>query len=331
VNYLIDTKIFQEDVDQITSDTNIPGPELSGASVFITGATGLIGSALVHALAAANKKHTLNLILTGNGRNTVKGKRLTQECGMDSFIEGDVRTPLPTQAIPERLDYIFHCAAITRSADMVARPVDVITTAVEGTRNILELAKNRHCKSLVYLSLMEVYGRTELNEVRETDLGHLDLSNPRSTYPESKRLCESLCVACFARLAQTFGAGTPQDDTRVFAQFARNAVAGENIALHTEGKSRGNYCYTADTVRGLLMLLSNGSNGEAYNVANPETSLTIREMANLPANEVFGGKIEVVVKIPRNVENLGYATDVGFRLNVDKLKTLGWKPRYGCN
>jgi nucleoside-diphosphate-sugar epimerase len=221
---------------------------------------------------------------------------------------------------------------------MVAKPVDVITTAVDGTRNVLELARERHCKSVVYLSSMEVYGQIELAQVKETDLGYLDLSNPRSSYPESKRLCESLCVAysaqCgvpvkIARLAQTFGAGTAQANTRVFAQFARSAMAGENITLHTEGKSRGNYCYLADAVRGLLTLLLNGANGQAYNIANPDASVTIREMAELVASEIGHGRVKMVVEVPSDIEKRGYKPYVGFALNVDKLKALGWQPQYG--
>ena len=310
---------------------------MKNVSVLITGATGLIGTALVHAFAAASRTHGLSLRIIAHGRNTLRGAELHRDCGAE-FISGDIREPIPQNILPAAIDYIFHCAAITKSVDMVAKPVDVITTAVDGTRNILELAKLKHCRSLVYLSSMEIYGQTDLAEVTETDLGYLDLSNLRSSYPESKRLCEALCLAYatqykvpvkIARLAQTFGAGCPLDDTRVFAQFARSAISGTNIELHTEGKSKGNYCYTSDTIHALLVILLNGKDGESYNVANPKTSTTIREMAEILAREVCGGKIKVVVNIPEDIEKRGYAPDADYSLNVDKLKTLGWKPQYG--
>lgn len=330
--------VLNEDIEQIISDSHLPWREMADTSVLITGATGLIGTALVRVLAAARQKYRLNLTLIGNGRSSAKGERLMRDYGLDVFRSGDIRQFLSTEAIPAKVDYIFHCAAITKSADMVAKPVDVITTAVDGTKNVLELAKERRSISVVYLSSMEVYGQNLLGQVQETDLGYLDLSNPRSSYSESKRLCESLCAAYFAqygvpvkiaRLAQTFGAGTPQADTRVFAQFARSAMAEENIVLHTEGRSRGNYCYLADVVRGLLALLLCGTNGQAYNIANPEASMTIREMAELVASEVGQGRIKTVVEIPSDIEKRGYAPAVGFKLNIDKLKALGWHPRYG--
>ena len=342
---------FMEDIEQAVSDKNIPWRDMSEATVFITGVTGLIGSALVSILAFANEKYWLDLRIIGHGRNAAKGDALCKRCEIE-FIGSDIRRPIPTETLPQKLDYIFHCAAITKSADMVAKPVEVITTAIDGTRNVLELARDRHCGSFVYLSSMEVYGdvygeaygdaygQTEAREVAETDLGYLDLSNPRSSYPESKRCCELLCAAHasqhgfpvkIARLAQTFGAGTPRNDTRVFAQFARSAAAGNEIELHTEGKSRGNYCYTADAVRGLLTILLKGGDGEAYNVANPEASMTIREMAGLLADAVCGGKIKVKVKTPEDIEKRGYAPDTGFRLNTDKLNALGWTPMYGLS
>jgi nucleoside-diphosphate-sugar epimerase len=330
---------LKEDLAQIISDDLIPWKRLQNATILVTGATGLIGGVLIRVLSAANKKHGLSLRILGHGRNEDKGKALSRECGTE-FICGDIRKDLPAETLPPVLDYIIHGAAVTKSADMVSMPVDVIATAIDGTRNVLELARHRHCGSMVFLSSMEVYGRTELTEVRETDLGYLDLTAARSSYPESKRICESLCAAYaaqyglpvkIARLARTFGAGTPNDETdmRVAMQFARKTVSCEDIELHTAGNSIANCCCTSDVISGLLMLLLKGENGEAYNISNPDASMTIRNMAELVANEVCCGKIRVDVLIPEDIEKRGYAPDVGYRLNADKLKELGWQARYG--
>jgi len=330
------SEVIRADIYDVLSDKNIPWDMLRNATVLVTGATGLIGGGLLRALSAANESYSLNMRLIAHGRKEDKGQSFAQELELE-FVGGDIRRPTMVADITDRLDYIFHCAAITNSADMVAKPVDVVLTAVDGTRNMLELAKEKGCKSFIYLSSMEVYGESELREVKESDLGHLDLSNPRSSYPESKRFCEMLCVnyteQCglpikIARLAQTFGAGVLKDDTRVFAQFARSAFSDGNIELHTEGKSRGNYCYIADTIRGLMTVLIKGKDGEAYNVANPAASATIREMAEIVANEVCGGKIKVVVNVPEDIQKRGYAPDVGYTLNVDKLNALGWSPKF---
>lgn len=331
-------EVKKADLYSITADSNIEWSKLKGSTVLITGATGLIGGALVRALAEASNKFALDMRTIGHGRNRKKGEALANEHNIE-FVASDILKPTIIGALTEQIDYVFHCAAITKSADMLAKPVDVISTEVDGTRNILELAREKVCKSFVYLSSMEVYGQSELREVRERDLGYLDLSNPRSSYPESKRFCELLCAAYMkqykfpvkiARLARTFGAGTPNDenDMRVANQFARKAIAGENIELHTPGNSTANCCYTSDAVRGLLTVLLKGKDGETYNIANPEASMTIREMAEIVANEVCGGSIKVAVNIPEDFAKRGYAPDVGYVLNVDKLMDLCWHPQY---
>jgi nucleoside-diphosphate-sugar epimerase len=330
------SKVLMADIHDTASDVSIPWNGLKNSTVLVTGATGLIGGALIRTLSTASKHNNLNLRIIACGRNKKKSENLRLKSDIE-FICGDIRRSEVFSDIADKIDLIFHCAAITKSADMVENPVDVITTSVDGTRNMLELARDKQCKGFVYLSSIEVYGQIDKSEVCENDLGYLDLTSPRSSYPESKRFCEMMCVAYatqhnvpvkIARLAQTFGAGTPKDDTRVFGQFARSAINSQNIILHTEGKSRGNYCYTSDTMRGLLTILLKGNDGEVYNIANPEASATIREMADKVADDICGGKIKVVVNVPEDAAKLGYAPKVGYRLNVDKLKALGWSPKY---
>ena len=372
--------VFEDDIMRVVTDEAIPWREMEGATVFVTGVTGLVGSALVRVLNTANDVRGLGLTIIGCSRNIEDSKMLLQDHIIDAFIEWDVRgafttdnvsvdtlsvetpmlgtsnttTPMEDESVadeiamvtptavklPQRLDYIFHCAAITQSSEMVARPVDVIAAAVDGTRNVLELAKEKQCRSFVYLSSMEVYGQTELTEVRESDLGFVDLSLPRTCYPESKRMCENLCSAYLAqfgipvknaRLALTFGAGMSKidGDSRVFMQFARKAIVGEDIELHTAGDSIINCCYITDTIAGLLIVLLNGENGEAYNIANPEASMAVRDMAAVVADKACGGRIGVITKIPDDIGKRGYAPDCGHIINIDKLRSLGWMPRYG--
>lgn len=330
---------LKADINEILSDTNISWNKFYGTTIMVTGATGLIGGMLVQVLASANTKYNLNLLIIAHGRDIEKCARLEKDFDIITVM-GDIRKPLNTSKFPSRIDYIFHCAANTKSSDMVARPADVISISVDGTRNMLELAHKCYCSGFLYLSSMEVYGQTDLPEVAESDLGYLDLSNPRSSYPESKRLCEAFCTAWgnqyglpvkIARLAQTFGAGTPGDDTRIFGQFARSVLAGSDIELHTEGKSRGNYCYISDSVRALFTILLKGKDIEAYNIANPSASATIREMADIVAKDVCDSKIKIISKIPVDIQTYGYAPKVGYRLNIEKLKALGWKPKYGLN
>jgi dTDP-glucose 4,6-dehydratase len=78
-----------------------------------------------------------------------------------------------------------------------------------------------------------------------------------------------------------------------------------------------------------LLLATRGAAGEAYNVVNAQATMTIRQMAEVVAREVAGGAINVVVKPPEDIESRGYAPPSAYRLSAEKLRALGWEPRYG--
>lgn len=331
-----ENQILQEDLESVLT-SNIPLSMLESKVILVTGATGLVGSMIIRSLLYANIKLQLNIKVLAVIRNEEKAKQIYGELiKLPEFklIVNDIRNNI---IIEENVDYIYHCASITTSKIMIEKPVETLLTAVEGTKNLLELAVEKKVKSFVYVSSMEMYGKTEDNvgDVKETDLGYIDPLAVRSNYPESKRLCENMCIAYMeeygvpikiARLAQTFGAGILPGENRVFAQFARSVINKKDIILHTEGKSEGNYCYTRDMVEGIILILLKGKNGEAYNVSNPITHTTIANMAEMVANKIANGKIKVVYDIPET-NTFGYAADTKMKLNSDKLMKLGWEPK----
>ncbi len=329
-----------EDFEAICRDSCIDWNTLCGSTILVTGATGLVGSFLVKALCYCSSVYNRNIRVVALVRDLEKAHVVfgdLSDQGFLSFLLADVTKPF---VVPDCIDYVIHGASVTASRTMVEHPVKTLETAIEGTRNILELAKNQHVKSMVYISSMEVYGITDAQKVfiSEKDLGYIDILNPRSSYSEGKRICECLCAAYatefgvpvkVARLAQTFGTGVGKDENRVFAQFAKSALNGENIILHTKGESYGNYCYTADVIRGLLCVLTRGENREAYTIVNEKTTMRIREMAQLVVEEIAAGQLEVVFDIPDNLATMGYAPDSTMHLTSQKIQKLGWSPKYG--
>ena len=333
-------QIIREDMERITEDPFFQ--QLAGSRILITGATGLIGSLTVKACLRYNETHDTKISVIGMIRNRKKAEEVFEAALTNphlELVEGDLRKPLE---VPDDIDYILHTASVTTSKLFVDQPVETIETSYRGTKHVLELAKEKQCKGMVYLSSMEMYGRPDpsLERVTEEDLGYIDVLNVRSSYSEGKRISECLCAAYadeykvpvrIARLAQTFGAGVLKSDNRVYAQFARSAVKGEDIVLHTEGKSNGNYCYTTDVIRALALLLCKGENGQAYNICNEETTTTIADMAKMVAEEFGGGKSKVVFDIPEDARTFGYAPDVKMHLDAGKLRGLGWKPEFGLS
>ncbi|MDD3415203.1 MAG: NAD(P)-dependent oxidoreductase [Lachnospiraceae bacterium] len=306
-------------------------------NVLITGATGFIGKMVVDHLISSQQieKYDLKLLLPVRDISKAENIYCHEGCKRILFIESDITSQI-SREYKFPVDYIIHCAAVTQSSYMVSNPVESADSIVLGTRNILELAKEKQIKSMVFVSSMEVYGNIPVSDKRvpEEVLGDVDIFNVRSCYPLAKRMAEHYCYDYFreygvpvkiARLAQTFGTGVPRNDTRVFAQFARSVINNEDIVLHTLGNSMGNYCATEDTVSAIFTLLEKGENGEAYNVVNEENTMSIREMADLVAKKVSGNRIHVTFDIAENA-NYGYAPNTGLRLSSEKLCKLGWKP-----
>lgn len=327
---------IEQDFADIAS-RDLPWDKLKNSTVLVTGATGLVGSMTVKALVKIEEIKNLGMKVLALVRNEEKAKHVFKGYLEDSALEllvQDITQPITTA---HKADYIIHTAAIVNSKMMVTYPVETIDTSVKGTVNIFEYAKACDSKSVVYVSSMEIYGAADptLDCVREENYGYVEPLNVRSCYPEGKRICECIMAAYHheygvnaksARLCQIFGAGVAPDDTRVFAQFARSLINGEDIVLHTDGTSTGNYCYTADCVAGMLYILLLGENGQAYNVANEANHMLVKEMAALVAS-MSDGKTNVVFDIPEDALKYGYAPKVKVKLSGEKLRALGFEAK----
>jgi nucleoside-diphosphate-sugar epimerase len=127
-------------------------------------------------------------------------------------------------------------------------------------------------------------------------------------------------------LTQTFGPGVRYNDGRVFAEFARCAIEGRDIVLHTKGETKRSYLYTEDAVNAILTVLINGGVGEAYNAANEETYCSIYEMAELVATKCAYGKIQVKIE-EEDTSTFGFAPTLHLNLDTGKLQKLGWVPQ----
>lgn len=300
-----------------------------GKRFMITGATGLIGKCLVSVLLELDD----DIEITIPVRSKTKAEAIYGS-GHRNLIIKEVDLIEYTANPGEQFDYIVHCASPTSGTYMTSHPSDVYWFAIQTTRNLLEYARLGKCKGFVYISSIEFYGQiTTDRKIDETCSGYIDFDNPRNCYPLAKQSAEFLCKAYalqyevparIARLTQTLGAGVSDSDNRVFSQFARSIIEGHNIVLHTLGDSAKPYCYTMDAVTAILYILLKGEDGRSYNVANEDSYISIRNLAEFLCRE-FNPSLNVEGDLH---PEYGYAPSTKTRLSTKSLKDLGWTARY---
>lgn len=322
-----DHPFYQEDLNNILSVDGIDS--LHGKSFLITGATGMVGVMLIDSLMLLK-----DVKVYAVGRNKEKAKQRLGEYFDNPnfhFLEHDVCLPFNSQL---KVDYIIPAASNTHPLAYSQFPIETILINIKGAENALNLAAQCGA-TVVYTSTNEVYGNAIADEVFTEDYnGRLNLSNARSCYNESKRTSEALCQSYIAekgvmvkivRLCRIFGPTMLESDSKASSQFIKKAIDGEDIVLKSEGNQFFSYTYVADAVAGLLCVLLNGEIGVAYNVSSEKTDVHLKDFAQMCAK--YNDK-KVIFDLPTEVERKGYSIATKAILVNDRIKSIGFKPKY---
>ena len=331
---------LQEEYASLAQHLDIDWDALAGRHVLVTGATGLIGSLCARTLLERNRLTGAGIIVDALVRDPARAQAMLGQYTADDGLVLHQGSLEDVDSLDLPADYVIHTACPTASSFFMSHPVETFSAIVDGTRSMLELARRRGAASFVYVSSMEIYGmgnkqRGTEHLLDESAVGYIDPCSVRSCYSEGKRAAENLCVSYHSeyqvpvkavRLAQTFGPGIPRDDVRLFAALARNAVAGKDFVMKTTGESTRMYSYTADAVSAILTVLVAGENGVSYNVANPSTYSSIREMADMVYREFGTGDAHVIIDVDPNAP---YPPEHHLPLDVSRLEALGWRPQVG--
>lgn len=329
---LLDIKEYNDSVIKYANydiDWNI----LKNKKFLISGATGMIGKCLIDIIMYKNKKDNFNCNIIALGRNKEKAKtRLGNYFDNNNFtfIEVDINKPIDIEE--ENIDYILHAASSTHPLQYSNDPIGTITANVLGTYNLLNLASEKNSKRFLFSSSVEVYGENkgDTEKFDEKYLGYIDCNTLRAGYPESKRTGETLCQAfikqkemdiVIARLSRVFGPTMLMSDSKASSQFIKNGINEEDIVLKSEGLQNYSYSYVFDAVVGIMLCLTKGKCGEAYNIGDDKFNVTLREFAQACADSV--GK-EVIFDLPDAKEKAGYSTATKALLDSSKINCLGY-------
>lgn len=319
---------YKKDILQIF-EQDLPWEKLSGANILVTGATGLIGGCLVETLMMNPNR---DYQVYASGRNEERARSRFKDFADNPvfyFVKYDVMQPLQSDV---RFDYIIHAASNASPNFFAKSPVEVIKSNIDGVAHLMDYGMSHGMKRFLYVSSGEVYGEGDGRVFTEDYSGYVDCAKPRSCYPSSKRAAESLCVSyaaeygadvVMARPCHTYGPHFTEQDNRVYAQFIRNVLRGEDIVLKSTGEQFRSWCYVVDCVSALFYILLMGTNGEAYNIADAKSIISIRELAEIIA--AIGNR-NVVIDIPDDDEKRGFNSVMKSIFSTNKLESLGWKP-----
>ena len=318
---MAEVKTYQQDLSRVADLL----PTLSG-NILITGSTGLIGGCLVDLL--MRHSHCNVYALGRNSQRAAKRFGVYHDDSRFHFLQHDICLPLDTDL---DFDYIIHAASNASPNFFQQQPVEVMRSNIEGLCHLVEYGLQHKMRRMVYVSSGEIYGECNDSIFTESASGYIDILSPRACYPSSKRAAETLCAAycqeygsdiVIARPCHTYGPFFTESDNRVYAQFIRNVLNGEDIVMKSLGQQYRSWIYVVDCAAALLLLLEKGKRGEAYNIANEESNITIRQLAEKTA--AIAGR-----KVVMDITDGGNTTPISRAIfSTEKLESLGWHPLF---
>ncbi|OBH58870.1 NAD-dependent dehydratase [Mycobacterium colombiense] len=264
----------------------------------VAGAAGFLGSHLCDRLRRDGIEVIgLDNFCTGRRENIAQ---LDRDPGF-SFVEHDITRPVDA-VVPGPLDVIFNLACPASPRAYQRDPLFTLETNYVGTRNLLELARERGA-TILQASTSEVYGDPTIHPQAETYWGHANCFGVRACYEEGKRVAETLTLEYarryhvpikVVRIFNTYGPRMDPEDGRIISSFIVQALREEPITVFGDGSQTRSFCYVDDLVEGLVtMAASDASFTGPVNLGSPaertvlETASIIKEMTGSPSATVF--------------------------------------------
>lgn len=283
-----------------------------GAKIYVTGHTGMLGSAMIARLEADGYTNIIT--------RTHKELDLTRQSDVEAFFKA------------EHPDYVFHIAAKTGGVMLNKKyPVEYLTEGTLIALNVLNAANTYGAKGLVYVASANVYPEDAPQPMSE----ELFLSGRQPFFLGGYALAKSVgvkfCECAYRQHGKQFVSailpavyGLNDYGTTVMPmlldKFADAVLTGKpEVTIWGTGNVYREFINSRDVVDALLFLMEHGEGGQHYNVGSGEEH-TIRELAEI-LKEISGFKGNLVFDTSKP-ESAGRQF-----LNSEKLYSAGWKPQ----
>ncbi len=288
--------------------------------ILVSGGAGFLGSHLCEKLLAAGHEVVcLDNFFTSARRNV---EHLLDDNRFE-LLRHDVTEPIIIE-----VDEIYHLACPASPVHYQRNPVRTIQTAVHGTLNMLDMAREVRARIMI-ASTSECYGDPQEHPQRESYWGHVNPIGPRACYDEGKRCAEALTVSYarqfgvatrIVRIFNTYGPRMHENDGRVVSNFVLQALQNQPITVYGEGQQTRSFCYVSDLLEGFVRLLALEEDPGPVNIGNP-SERTIRELAELTIK--MTGSKSVLKQEPLPVDDPTRRCP-----DITKARALlGWEPK----
>lgn len=254
--------------------------------ILITGGAGFIGFNLANKLLENNDNYIFIIDNFKTGNNKIYNSRVEYyNCDITDFNK--LKNYFNITMI-DKIDEIYHLASIASPPKYLKYPLETMDTNINGTKNILELIKDRNIK-LLFTSTSEVYGEPMIHPQHENYYGNVNIVGLRSCYDESKRCAETYIYNYkniynkdykIARLFNTYGPGMDIDDGRVITSFIKSILDNKPVIINGSGLQTRSFCYIDDLVTGLIDFMRSNYSGP-MNLGNNNTEINLLELKDI--------------------------------------------------
>ena len=242
------------------------------------------------------------------------------------FVQGDIGdSRLVLELMKEKFDVIVNFAAESHVDRSINDASAFLDTNIQGTYNLLQIAREKEVPLFLQVSTDEVYGSLG----KTGYFTEKSLIQPNSPYAASKASADLICRSFFetfsfpaiiTRCCNNYG--PYQYPEKLIPLFITNLIEDKSIPIYGDGMNIRDWIYVEDHCRALDAVLQKGRPGEVYNIGSRQ------EMTNLEITDTILEKLDKPQSSKNFVKDrLGH--DRRYAIDPGKLeRDIEWTPSY---